>query len=289
MKHLIFMGTWLSCASFLYAQSEQKPVTIRIKKIENVNGVEKVSDTTFTTTDAASYKLQDNTLQTIHWNETDRDGKKIIRIEESTNSPEIIIDNENGGPVETFTINSLNEKEGIPAIKEIIINDANGKMDSEKLMKELDVQMQDIDGKSEQKHQAIIITSESDAEGNEKENKVTKIIILKKVMISEPSAEDAKMLNKQTGISDEKLQVENMKFFPNPNDGKFNLEFEVPSKGDTELNILTMEGKSIYNENLKNFGGKYSNTINISDQPKGVYFVKIKQGKHAQVKKIVLE
>lgn len=289
MKHLIFMGTLLSCASFLYAQSEQKPVTIRIKKIENVNGVEKVSDTTFTTTDAASYKLQDNTLQTIHWNETDRDGKKIIRIEESTNSPEIIIENENGGPVETFTINSLNEKEGIPAIKEIIVNDVNGKMDSERLMKELDVQMHDIEGKGEQKHQAIIITSESDAEGNEKENKVTKIIILKKVMISEPSAEDAKMLNRQTGISDEKLQVENMKFFPNPNDGKFNLEFEVPSKGDTELNILTMEGKSIYSENLKNFGGKYSNAINISDQPKGVYFVKIKQGKHAQVKKIVLE
>lgn len=292
MKHLILIGTWLSCASALFAQAEEKQVTVRIKKVENINGVEKITDTTITTKDAASYAIHDGNLETIEWNEKDEEGKKIIRIEESIHSPEIIIDNESDGPTESFTIKSLNGQEGTPKIKKIIVNDPSGKADSEEISRRLNVELKDLEEEmkgKEGQHKMIFINTECEKKGDKEDVKETKIIIIKKVMISEPSAEDSKMLNKQTGISDEKLQVENMKFFPNPNDGKFNLEFQVTSKGDTELNILNMEGKSIYNENLKNFSGQYSNAINISDQPKGVYFVKIKQGKHAQVKKIVLE
>lgn len=293
MKKLILIGTCLCCASGLFAQSDEKPVTIRIKKIENVNGIEKVSDTTFTTTNPAAYQIQEGKMESLHWDEKDEAGKKIIRIQEGSGDSEIIIDNDFNGSAETITISSLDAKDGSPSIKKIVLNDPKGTMSAEEIQKHLDVQMKELDkemkSKDGQLHQAIFIKTECESKTDNQDQKSTQMIIIKRVRISEPSAEDSKMLNKQTGISDEKLQVENMKFFPNPNDGKFNLEFQVTSKGDTELNILNMEGKSIYNENLKNFSGQYSNAINISDQPKGVYFVKIKQGKHAQVKKIVLE
>ncbi|MBA2610637.1 MAG: T9SS type A sorting domain-containing protein [Bacteroidetes bacterium] len=45
----------------------------------------------------------------------------------------------------------------------------------------------------------------------------------------------------------------------------------------------------MYSEKLTNFIGAYDKEIDISKNPKGVYFVRIEQGKHAQVKKVVLD
>jgi hypothetical protein len=52
-KIKIFTGVFILTASILSAQTADKPVTIRIKKVENINGAEKITDTTYTTTDPA--------------------------------------------------------------------------------------------------------------------------------------------------------------------------------------------------------------------------------------------
>ena len=80
-----------------------------------------------------------------------------------------------------------------------------------------------------------------------------------------------------------------MNFYPNPSNGKFNLSFNLPEKQDTEITILNVEGKVVYKEKLNQFSGNYDKEIDISKNAKGVYFVKVDQGKHAQVKKIILE
>jgi hypothetical protein len=97
------------------------------------------------------------------------------------------------------------------------------------------------------------------------------------------------MLEKTTGTTDGKLQMNEMKFFPNPSDGKFNLSFNLTDKGDTKIQVLNNEGKVVYTEQLFEFTGPYDRELDISEFPKGVYFVRVEQNQHAQVKKIVLE
>src|SRR5262249_54059561 len=131
-----------------------------------------------------------------------------------------------------------------------------------------------------------------DAEaGDGKEGKETvKVIILRKVKITDPSEEDKKMLSgKPSGIADNKLALDQMSFYPNPGNGRFNLTFYLPQKGDTEVSIFDIEGKNVYSESLPAFSGKYDKEIDISSSPKGVYFVKVRQDEHARMKKIVLE
>jgi len=90
-------------------------------------------------------------------------------------------------------------------------------------------------------------------------------------------------------VSDNKLAVKEMNFYPNPGDGKFTLSFDLREQGNTGVSIMNAEGKNIYSENLPSFKGHYEKQIDISSNPKGVYFVKITQGEHSQLKKIVLE
>ena len=51
------------------------------------------------------------------------------------------------------------------------------------------------------------------------------VVILKgnSISMTEPSNADVKRISKESGKTDGKLSVENMAFYPNPNNGKFNL------------------------------------------------------------------
>lgn len=115
------------------------------------------------------------------------------------------------------------------------------------------------------------------------------IRIEKRIDIQDATTEEVEQLNKQTGINYKKLELEKLNFFPNPSNGKFNLSFSTPKKSDTEISIQNIEGKMIYQEKLPAFSGTYSKEIDISQNPKGAYFIKIVQGDSAQVKRIVIE
>lgn len=84
------------------------------------------------------------------------------------------------------------------------------------------------------------------------------------------------------------LRIENLKFFPNPNEGKFNLQFELPHSGATQVEIFNTSGQRVYSEDLGSFSGEFRRDIDISEQPAGTYILHITQaGKHLAEKVIV--
>ena len=240
-----------------------KPATVRIKKVKNINGVETITDTTFTSNDPSSINFADGSeVQTIN----------IIGKDDGIEQHLVIVNDQ--------VISSGNEN-----IK--IINKGDTKeMDAEieKALKEAGV---DPNKKGVKK---MIIVNEDTAPGKDGKNekRTTKIVMIK-MDITDASADDKKRLSNQIGNTDNKLEMDNMKMYPNPNDGKFNLNFNLKNKADAEVTVYDMQGKQVYSEKLSNFSGEYSKAIDISSNTKGVYFVKIEQGKHSQVKKIVMD
>jgi hypothetical protein len=253
MKTTLIMSAILASALVLEAQTASKPATVRIKKIENINGVEKITDTTFTTNDMGSIKLEDGTVDIIGG----KDGEMIKTV---------IINN---GDADKMKVEILD----------------SGKLDEEieKAMKEAGVKG---DAKGTQK---IVIINDDKTPGDEKGKHTTKMVVVKHIDVADADENDMKRMGKNAGEADGKLAVEKMNFYPNPSTGKFNLSFTLPEKGDTQITILNIDGKVIYKESLPNFSNTYDKEIDISKNAKGVYFVKVEQGKHAQVKKIILE
>lgn len=75
------------------------------------------------------------------------------------------------------------------------------------------------------------------------------------------------------------LELDDIDLFPNPNNGTFTVSFSTLSKAPTTINIIDVSGKEVYQENIKDFNGRYDNQIDISTAPKGTYFLNIIQGK----------
>ena len=250
MKKVI-IGAFLISSSLLVAQTPTKKQTVRIKKVENINGVEKLTDTTYTVDGPVSITA----LEELSGTEKNTDGKPKKMV--------IVTDQVNGDNVTSVNKDDEMDEQVLRALE------AAG-----------------VDSKTLGIDNMMVVNVNSKDSGNKK---MTKVLIIKTVKITEPTTEDAKLLGKQASSIDNKLAVDQVNFYPNPSSGKFTLDFNLAEKGNTEVMILSTEGKSVYSEELKDFTGKYSKEIDISASPKGIYFVKIRQGSHAQLKKIILE
>lgn len=86
-----------------------------------------------------------------------------------------------------------------------------------------------------------------------------------------------------SGLTSAEIRV-----FPNPSNGNFTLNIEVPQKGNLKVTIMDINGREIAREELGNFSGNYTNAFDLSDQAKGIYVLKIEQGKSVVTKKIAI-
>lgn len=89
-----------------------------------------------------------------------------------------------------------------------------------------------------------------------------------------------------TDIEDEiesSLQV-----YPNPNDGNFQVAFELENPQDVDLSILDLSGKSVFQKSLGN-QYQYKESVNIQQLPQGLYILKVSVGTASIYRKIIIQ
>lgn len=87
---------------------------------------------------------------------------------------------------------------------------------------------------------------------------------------------------------EESLEVESLNLYPNPNSGQFKLKFEVEGNKATTVEVFDTAGKRVFDSKVKG-AGKHEIDLDISDNDKGVYILKLTQGKKVSTKKIVVQ
>jgi hypothetical protein len=76
---------------------------------------------------------------------------------------------------------------------------------------------------------------------------------------------------------------------PNPNNGVFNLSFEVTTKADLSIEILSSSGQRIYNRSYPGFTGKFSKQITAPQVSSEFYILKVHHNKKNYVQKIIIQ
>ncbi len=128
----------------------------------------------------------------------------------------------------------------------------------------------------------IIIKGEDGDEQNVKVEVIVSKIVLH---IEDMSADDKDAFS----LEDNKaLKLDDFNFYPNPNNGTFQLAFQGKEKA-TSVRVTDINGKEVYAEYLQNFSGTYDKEISLSGLKKGIYLLQVVQGNKAVNKKIVIE
>lgn len=75
-------------------------------------------------------------------------------------------------------------------------------------------------------------------------------------------------------INDQKVFATKVEVYPNPNNGDFNIEFNLDTEDNVEVIIYDIVGKEIFKH--KNVTGYLNIPINLKDYAKGIYIVRFK-------------
>lgn len=78
--------------------------------------------------------------------------------------------------------------------------------------------------------------------------------------------------------------------YPNkPFNGKLNVRFNAPLKGNVTISVTDVNGKEIANEQIKDFQGVYLGQIDLKKSGPGVYFVRVTGGVDGAVRRVKVD
>ncbi len=109
---------------------------------------------------------------------------------------------------------------------------------------------------------------------------------------SDVSQAEADVMKEQKGIDMpiiNNLQIDKLKLFPNPNDGLFQLRFDLVKEGYTSIRIFSAAGRLIYTNDLGVFTGSFNDQIDLTSKPAGFYFLEIRQEEQTITQKISIQ
>lgn len=108
------------------------------------------------------------------------------------------------------------------------------------------------------------------------------------VTISEIEKADASLEDVSFSLKNN-LKPSQLNYYPNPNNGKFNLKFNLERKGEVTVKVLDILGNEVYKEKILDFNGIYENQLDLAGHKKGVYVLQVLQDKKALSRKILIE
>ena len=71
-----------------------------------------------------------------------------------------------------------------------------------------------------------------------------------------------------------------------PFNGKLNVRFKAPTKGNVTIAVSDVNGKEIATETVKDFQGDYLGQIDLKKASAGVYFLRVTQGNDGAVRRV---
>jgi hypothetical protein len=269
----------LLIAGSIVAQDKKSKVCLKINEVKN--GKATKIDTCFESSDPKEIDAflermgQTNTVvscgkgekKIVIMNKDDKDGQKnkysysYSSDGTATGDPEVmtVIVDDNGKVTTTGTGNA-----------KVIVREFNG--DDKDLDKEIEAAMKEVDAEMK------------DGKAQKKE---IKVIITRKVMISDLSNEDKKTmpsdLQQVKGTAFEELNV-----FPNPSKGNFSINYKGNTGEPLTIKLYDSLGKEVMMQKEINTDKELTKNIDVSGLKKGVYFLHLSQGKKAEVKKVVI-
>ena len=76
--------------------------------------------------------------------------------------------------------------------------------------------------------------------------------------------------------------------YPNPNKGMFNMTLGNIT-GDVDMTIYNIQGQIVYREKLEGVVPNYNKQLDLSNQPKGVYYIKLMNHDYIGLKEVIIQ
>ncbi len=98
---------------------------------------------------------------------------------------------------------------------------------------------------------------------------------------------DNVLVSSGVGIIEPTTETHTIDIIPNPTTGIFDLRV-TDLTGKVDLRIMNLQGQSVFSETIGEVRNNLTQRIDLSAEPKGIYFVEIRTQSGSEVRKLVL-
>jgi hypothetical protein len=86
----------------------------------------------------------------------------------------------------------------------------------------------------------------------------------------------------------ENINAASLNIFPNPNNGAFDIAFDLKKAASATISVLNVQGKEVYTENFAATTGKNNKNVSLNNLSSGIYIVKLNVEGNAVSRRITL-
>jgi hypothetical protein len=91
-----------------------------------------------------------------------------------------------------------------------------------------------------------------------------------------------------TGINENDLNL-SLGVRPNPNTGIFSYDVVSRTSADVVVEVLNLQGQLMFTQKITGLNGTYTGSINIGNNPRGIYYLRINNGQDIRVEKVLVQ
>jgi hypothetical protein len=103
---------------------------------------------------------------------------------------------------------------------------------------------------------------------------------------SDLAIDDFSAFDAGTSLSEDNW-TEGLRAFPNPSNGVFQLESQLPLSAATNITLRDLSGRTLWSGNFESNAGANSMAINIKDQPQGLYLLEVQSDEFTATLRVV--
>lgn len=85
----------------------------------------------------------------------------------------------------------------------------------------------------------------------------------------------------------ENNRTDGLRAYPNPNNGVFNLESQLPLSASTKLTLRDLSGRALWTADFESNAGANQMEINIKDQPQGLYLLEVQNEEFTSTLRVI--
>ena len=83
--------------------------------------------------------------------------------------------------------------------------------------------------------------------------------------------------------------IQNLRLFPNPSDGVFNVTFDQQLKGSLQLEIIDLSGRVVLNKLFSDHQGAFSTTFDLGRLASGIYQLRLHSPDGVAIRSFVIQ
>lgn len=85
------------------------------------------------------------------------------------------------------------------------------------------------------------------------------------------------------------LELSNLELYPNPSEGQLTISFNTNGNNEVNIKVLSIDNREVYNGSFSDLNTSFSQTLDLGNNPPGLYILQIESGGKSYFERVVIK